>query len=48
MKSWDGSLALQALGSRKLKENVPPRPQRDQDKPGPLSQAEREKEERQR
>ncbi|XP_039080862.1 putative protein FAM90A26 [Hyaena hyaena] len=47
MKRWDGSLGPQALGSRKLKENVQPGHERNQHRPGPLDQAEREEEERQ-
>ncbi|XP_032184803.1 putative protein FAM90A23P [Mustela erminea] len=43
MKHWGRALDLQALGSRKLKENIEPRSQQDQQKPGPLKQAEREK-----
>ncbi|XP_032269127.1 putative protein FAM90A14P [Phoca vitulina] len=43
MKHWAGALVPQALGSRKLKENVEPRSQQDQQNPGSLKQAEREK-----
>ncbi|XP_022354381.1 protein FAM90A1 [Enhydra lutris kenyoni] len=43
MKHWGRALDLQALGSRKLKENVEPRSQQDQENPGPLKQAERKK-----
>ncbi|XP_044942093.1 putative protein FAM90A14P [Mustela putorius furo] len=43
MKHWGRAFDLQALGSRKLKENIEPRSQRDQQNPGPLKQAEREK-----
>ncbi|XP_004405784.1 PREDICTED: putative protein FAM90A14P-like [Odobenus rosmarus divergens] len=48
MKHWAGALVPQALGSRKLKENVEPRSQQDQQNPGSLKQAEREKGEGQR
>lgn len=48
MKHWGGALVPQAWGSRKLKENVEPRSQQDQQGPGPSKQAAREKEERQR
>lgn len=48
MKHWGGALVPQAWGSRKLKENVEPWSQQDQQDPGPLKQAAREKEEGQR
>lgn len=43
MKHWGRALDLQALGSRKLKENIEPCSQQDQQNPGPLKQAERVK-----
>ncbi|XP_045735469.1 putative protein FAM90A14 [Mirounga angustirostris] len=43
MKHWARALVPQALGSRKLKENVEPQSQQDQQNPGSLKQAEREK-----
>ncbi|XP_027955533.1 protein FAM90A1-like [Eumetopias jubatus] len=48
MKHWAGALVPQAWGSRKLKENVEPWSQQDQQNPGSLKQAEREKGEGQR
>lgn len=48
MKRWHGALAPQPLGSRKLKENLEPRPQQVPPIPRPSSQAEREREQRQR
>ncbi|XP_053072225.1 putative protein FAM90A26 [Acinonyx jubatus] len=48
MKRWDGCLAPQAFVPRKPKENVEPRQQQDQHKPGPFNQAARDMEEGQR
>ncbi|XP_042790025.1 putative protein FAM90A23P [Panthera leo] len=48
MKRWDGCLAPQAFVPRKPKENVEPRQQQGQHKPGPFNQAARDMEEGQR
>lgn len=48
MKHWDGALAPQALGSKKMKENRAPRAPKDLQNPGSVHPAARDREQRAR